>query len=331
MSIFGTRHRLQEANVENNGGGGAEWLKPFGEHAKVFEGIKDPGELATKYTAANTELAALKAKPSTFDFRKELIDEKALGADAEKASKFLGRFTDKGSFIKSVLEAQGALSQRDAHKPLAKDAKPEEVTAWRTANGIPNEVKGYFEKLPDGLVIGKDDQPFMDAWGKSFLENNVPPATAHKLIKQYYDGVAAMQVEEAKVDRADSLKAVTELRAKMGPEYETNMSILNSWIDGMPEDLKANFKDATLGDGTRLFNSAGALEFLMKAARELNPAAHLIPPGGEANMLSIDTELDSIKGLMADKNSKYWKGAESEKLQKRYRDLVTAQQHLKRK
>jgi hypothetical protein len=333
MSLFGMRHRLQEANVDNSGGNNnqqqqqqqqpAEWLKPFGEHAKVFDGIKDPAELATKWTAANTELTTLKAKPSAFDWRKEL------GGEDEKAQKFLGRFNDPGSFMKTALEAHGKLSERDAHKPLAADAKPEEVKAWREANGIPLEPKGYFEKLPDGLVIGKEDQAAFDRYGAIWHQFNLPPAAAHAMAKAYYEDQQNVASEEAKVDRADQQKATQELRTLWGNDYSPNMQILNSFLDGMPADVKDLFKDGTLADGTRFMNNPALVAFFAEAARQINPAAHLIPAGSEG-LKSLDTELNSMKALMADKNSKYWKGPESETMQKRYRELVTALQSLKK-
>ncbi len=307
----------------------AEWLKPFGEHAKVFEGIKDPAELATKWTAANTELTTLKANPPQYDWRKEAAKE----GDTvdEKRAQALARYNDLPSVAKALVEAQNKIRSGELAKPLAADAKPEEVKAWREANGIPLEPKGYFEKLPDGLVIGAEDQPIFDKYAQLWHQHNLPPAAAHAMTKAYYDDLTQMKALEAKVDREDSQKAITALRAKMGPDYDTNMSILNNWVEGMPADLKSVFMDATLGDGTRLFNSPAALEFLMGQARKLNPAAHLLPAGGEGNIKSIDTELATLKGLMGDKNSKYWKGPESAALQKKYRDLTEASQQLKKR
>lgn len=309
----------------------SDWRAGFGaDAATVLKDFKEPGDFLKAYTGATTELTTLKGQQPTFDFRKELVDPAGLGNDAEKASKFLGRFNDKNAFIKSVLEAQSKLGERDVHRPLAKDAKPEEVAAWRQAHGIPNEPKGYFEKLPDGLVIGKEDQPFMDAYAKTFLENNVPPATAHALIQQYYAGEQAMKVEEAKVDRADQVKATEELRTLWGNDYKVNMSILDNFLEGLGPDVNAAFRDATLGDGTRLFNNSKAVQFLADAARKLNPAAHLIPAGGEGNMKSIDTEIAGWEKKMGDKNSDYWKGPQAEANQKRYRELVGARESLKK-
>lgn len=331
--MFTFRPRLQEAAVDNGGGGAggngaaqpAEWLKPFGEHAKVFEGIKDPADLATKWGALNTELTTIKADATkAFDWRKV-----AAGNDAKLAEQ-LGRITDLGALGKSWFDAQGKIRSGELAKPLAKDAKPEEVAAWRQANGIPAEPKGYLEKLPNGLVIGEDDKPFMDAYAKIFHDNNVSPAGAHALIAAYYDGVAKMNTEATRVDEADRQKAIGELRTVWGNDYDSNMSILDNWLDGMGAEAKELFKDATLGNGTRLFNSPKAVEFLAGVARAQNPLAHLIPGNSEGGMKNLESELASIEALMADQRSKYWKGPEAAGLQQRYLKLTEAKLALKK-
>lgn len=296
-----------------------EWLKPFGDGAKAFGAVKEPADLVKAWTDTTSELTTLKAKPATFDFRKEL------GGEDEAAKKFLERFADSKTLMKSVLEAQNKLRSGDFAKPLPKDATPEQVKEWRTANGVPLEPKGYFAQLPDGLVIGKEDQSLFDAYAKVWHDHNLPPASVHAMTKMYYDGLAQTKKEEAAVDKSDSLKTIGELRTKWGGSYDQNMAILDNFLEGMPGDLKARFKDATLPDGTRLFNDSDALEFFANAARAANPAGHLLPAGGEGNIKSLDTEIESIQKLMRTDRKKY---NGDEKLQARYRELLTAKQKL---
>lgn len=319
--MFGMKHRFQEANLDPNkggGGGGGEWLKPFGEHAKVFEGIKDPAELATRWTE-------LKAKPTTFDWRKELAGDDATAQQA------LGRFTDPKLFTKAFLEAQNKIRSGELAKPLAKDAKPEEIAAWRAANGIPADPKDYWKELPNGLAIGKDDQPVFDAYGAIAHKHNAPPALMQEFAQAYYEQQAAVAKAERAVDQQDAVKTTEVLKAKWGNEYDVNMNILDSHLDGLPADLKAMFKDATLGDGTRLFNSPEVMQFLVATARAANPLAHLLPAGGEGNLASLDSELAGLKKMMADKSSEYWKGPKSAANQARYRQLVAIDAQVKRK
>ena len=46
---------------------------------------------------------------------------------------------------------------------------------------------------------------------------------------------------------------------------------------------------------------------------------------------TIEAELTDMRKLMADPNSKYYKGPEAEKLQARYRDLIDADSKMKQK
>jgi hypothetical protein len=300
-------------------GGAAEWLKPFGDKApQDWTSFKEPAELATKWTELNTELTTLKGK----DWRASLA-----GDDAE-ALKALSRYTDPKAFLKTFTEAQTKIRSGELAKPLGKDATPEQKAEWRKANGIPLEAKEYLSNLPDGLVIGKDDQPMFEAFAAIAHEFDAKPDLVHRAAKWYYDGLAKTQQEEAAVDQQDRQNAITELRNIYGNDYEPNMRILNTWLDGLPETDKALLMDATLGNGTRLFNSPRHLEFLIKHAREANPAAHLIPAGGEGSMMNIDSEIAKIEKVMRENRSAYNK---DEKMQARYRDLITARDSLKGK
>lgn len=329
------RFRLQEAVRKEGapggegGGGAAEWLKPFGDKApQDWAGFKEPTELATKWTEMSTELTTLKGKQAP-DWRKQAVTVD--GKEDENLTKTISRYNDLPSVAKALFEAQTKIRTGDIAKPLPKDATPEQKAEWRKANGIPAEAKEYFANLPDGLVIGKEDAPMFEAVSAMLHEHNVPPTLAHGLAKWYYDGLAKTKADEAAVDHQDRQKAISELRNTWGNDYDANMRIMGSMLDGLHETDKALLMDATLGDGTRLFNSTKHVEFLAGLARKLNPAAHLLPPGGEGNMASIDTEITNLEKMMGDPKSEYWKGPKADANQKRYRDLVAARDQLKRR
>lgn len=334
MSIFGFRHRLQEGEGQGGGGGGdgqsvqggaAEWLKPFGEHAKVFEGIKDPAELATKWTGINTELTNLKTNAPKFDWRKEIA-----GDDAE-AAKLLGRFTDPKAFLKSFNEAQTKIRSGEiTFKGLGKDATPEQVTEYRKANGIPLEPKGYFENLPDGLVIGKEDQPIFDRYAKLMHDANASPALMHAFAKQYYADTEADSVALADVNKKDATAATAALKKQWGSDYTANMSAISNMLEGAGKGMKDLFLAGTLANGKSIGNSPELMMLLGELALLKNPLAHVIPSAGEGDMKSLESEIANIKKLMADRQSDYWRGPKSAGLQQRYRDLVSAQGNLRK-
>lgn len=335
MSIFAFRHRLEHAQQQDNGGGGnappptapptapppvaPEWTKPFGEGAKAFSTFKEPADLVKAWGDRETELTTLKGK--TFDFR-SLADP-----TDEKATKFLGRFTDGKAFLKTALEAQDKIHSGELKRIDLARATPEQVKEYRQANGIPLEAGDYWKALPDGLVIGKDDQPAFDQYGKIMHEHNVPPALAQAFAKQYYADQQSIAAAEAQTDRADALKATEALRTEWGNDYGPNRAILDNFLEGLGADIKPLFMDATLGNGTRLFNEPAVIKFLADAARKLNPAAHLIP-SGEGTMLSVQSEIDTIEALMKTDRTAYNK---DEKKQARLRDLYAARQQMAKK
>lgn len=250
------------------------------------------------------------------------------GDDSKKLAR-LERFTDPVKAFDALIEAQNKIRSGDLTKPLPANATEQERAEWRQANGIPEKPEGYFEKLPDGLVIGKDDQPLFTEFAKVMHDQNVPPAAVQQVVKWYYD---LQDKQMAAVDQADkqhSREAVDKLREQWGNDYRANMGQVSSMLDGLGGDLKNQFMDATLPDGRRLFNSPEFVMWMAGVAREINPAGVLIPASGGDQIKSIEAELNTLKTEMANRNSAYWKGPESAKKQERYRQLLDAQQRLK--
>jgi hypothetical protein len=315
-------HRLMEAALNDGGQGGApapttaEWLKPFGEHAKTFESFKEPGELAKAWTDTQAKVKDLEGKA---DWRK------VIGGDDAEAQKALQRFTDPKAFYKSYSEAQAKIRSGELAKPLAKEATAEQIAEWRKANGVPEKVEEYFAKLPNGRVLGKEDQPLFNEVAERLHKQNVPTAVMHDLVDWYYSSQESQAAAERQLDDADRQKAITALRNEWGPDYKANMNILDSWLDGLGPDLKKSFQNAILGDGSRLMNNTSAVKWLVGLARTMNPAVGLIP-GGDGDMKSLETEISTIEKFMRTNRAEYNK---DEKMQERYRSLLSAREKLK--
>jgi hypothetical protein len=325
MSIFAIRHRVQEEDKGGGGGGGnaPDWRAGFGaEAAPILKDFKEPGDFLKAYSGATTELTSLKATPPKFDWRKEV------GGDDPEAKKVLERYTDPKAFYKAHTEAVGKIRSGELAKPLPKDASKEQVAEWRTANGIPAEAAAYFEKLPEGLVIGKDDQPIFEKFAAAALEANYTPTQMHAAIKWYNGHVEAEQAATQAQDRQDAGVATEALKKAWGADYAANKTAVMSFLDGLGTDLKAQFLDATLPDGRRLFNEPAVAQFLAKMAREVNPLGHLIPSAGEGDMRSLDGEIAEIEKLMKTDRKAYNKDTGK---QNRLRQLYDAREKLQKK
>ena len=81
---------------------------------------------------------------------------------------------------------------------------------------------------------------------------------------------------------------------------------------------------ARLADGTPLASNPKVIRALLAAAREINPAATVVPAAGADALKTLDDELAGLEQMMGDRRSEYWKGAKAETLQARYRTLVDA-------
>jgi hypothetical protein len=250
------------------------------------------------------------------------------GDDSKKLAR-LERFTDPVKAFDALIEAQNKIRSGELAKPLPANANEQERAEWRQANGIPEKPEGYFEKLPDGLVIGKDDQPLFTEFAKVMHDQNVPPAAVQSVVKWYYDLQDKQVASVAEADKQHTREAVDKLREQWGNDYRANMGQVSSLLDGLGGDLKNQFMDATLPDGRRLFNSPEFVTWMAGMAREINPASVLIPASGGDQIKSIEAELNTLKSKMANRNSDYWKGPTASKQQERYRQLIEAQQKLK--
>jgi hypothetical protein len=300
------------------------WKTQFGaENVAALESFNTPADFFKTYNDTSTELKTLKDKPSTFDWRKEVA-----GEDAD-VSKLLERYTDPKTFGKAFREAQTKIRSGELAKPLPADANEQERAAWRQANGIPEKPEGYFEKLPDGLVIGKDDAPLFAEIGALGHKHNAPPALMQDLAKWYYGLADKETAAVAETDKVHQRETTDALRSKWGNDYRANIGQVMSLLDSLGGELKQQVMDATLPDGRRLFNSPEIIEWFAAKAREINPAGILVPSGGENSLASIDTEIQGIEKLMPDRRSDYWKGPKAEGMQERYRQLIDARTKLK--
>lgn len=300
-----------------------DWKASFGaESAEALKSFNTPADFFKSYNDASTELKTLKEKSATFDWRKELS-----GEDPD-VMKYIERFTDGKSFGKAAVEAQKRIRSGELARPLPENATDQERAEWRKANGIPEKPEEYFAKLPDGLVIGKDDQPLFDEIGKLMHQHNVPPAAVHAITKWYYDLADRETGAVGEADKKHAQETIQVLRDKWGGDYRANIGQVMSYLDSLGGELKQQLMDATLPDGRRLFNSPDIVEWFATKARELNPAGVIIPASGGDAGKSIVEEMNSLEKMMGNLNSEYWKGSKAESLQARYRQLVEAKQKL---
>jgi hypothetical protein len=285
-------------------------------------GSGDAAAQAAATAAAADAATKAAASATTTDWRKEVA-----GTD-DKLLKRLERYQDPKAAVSALISLQNELSSgkyKRADPPA--NATPEQLNQWRTENGLPAEAKGYLENLPDGLVIGDDDRPIFEDFAASLHKVNADPKVAHATVA-WYNGF--QQKQEAAIAQADASNAAATqaaLKQEWGADYQANVNLRAQILSTAPAEVQEAFKTARDADGTLLGEHPHISRWLVAMQREINPTATIIPAGIDAAK-SLETEIASLKTLMAKPGSEYYKGPKSAAHQARYRELITAQAKL---
>ena len=309
------------------------FLSTFGHDATKLDdagATKLYGDVYPKYTKALEE-AVTKAKPNGETWRQDYVTATKVTVKDVDEKKLLGRlerYQSPNAVVDALLQVQDRISRGEMRSVLPKDAKPEELVKWRAENGIPEKPEGYPITLEPGMVIGEEDKPILAEIQKSAHAMNLHPQQFNGLVNLYYDIIDTQQTKREELDVKARDDTDDHFRKVWGGDYRKNKAMIEAFADMGPPGTKDLLFGARLADGTPLASHPGILQFLSDRSREVIDAATIVPADSAQLAKSVQDEMNSIKGLMADKNSKYWKGPEAEGLQKRFRELAAAQEKI---
>jgi hypothetical protein len=308
----GTGNEGASAGASEPGGGTGGATEHHHSTTTLAEGGAGAGD-----TAGGTTSSTSSAAP---DWRA------AMAGDDARFLERLGRFASPADFARSYRSLETKLSSGEYRRDLPENATDEEKAAWRKELGIPDKADGYDVKLPDGLVLGKDDQPVVDLFKQFAHERNYTPRQLNEALTWYYETQDALASQREDADGAFRQKSEDALRAEYGADYRRNMNVLGSVRDSMPEDLAARLLAGRLADGTKIGNDPAFIRWMVSLGLELNPASTLVPATAANAGASIATELESIARLRVESPEAYWK---DNKLLQRERELIAAQEKMR--
>lgn len=279
---------------------------------------------ATTAAATTTTQTATAQSAVAADWRKEIAGENA------EWGKTLERFASPKAMFESYQALRTKMSSGELKSvtPFPEKGTPEQQTAWRKEQGLPEKPEGYAEhlKFDNGLVVGEEDKPGVDAFLKAAHSANYTPAQAKAAVGWYFQQKEVEAEARATQDKEIATKTIDALRAEWGSEYRTNMNGMHALLDTAPAGVKDKFMNGRLADGTPIMSDPDTLRFLTHLYRQVNPVSTVVPAGDDNQMAkSIDDELSSIKNVMSTDRKKY---NNDEKMQLRYRQLVAAKQKL---
>lgn len=301
------------------------------DEADLTADVADTSAVETTETV--TEGVA--ASPATTDTGKpETLLDGALDAEAEDASeqedwrarvvrlaggdeavaKRVARYSSEANYIKAAEQAHAKLRSGEVKTAPPKDAKPEEVAAWRKENGLPETVDDMLKAAPDpeGFVFGEADKPYLDSYAKAVLEANGTPDEVARGKAIYAKMMEQSQLQRIEADKAFHAEAMDALRDEFGssPAMRAELNSVQNFMDShFSEEAKREILGGRGASGNLLRNNPAFLRDLAAMSRAFNPAGTIIPSGATDSAKSVDARLTELREMMNTNPDKYWSPA----------------------
>lgn len=237
----------------------------------------------------------------------------------EKVAKQFSRYASPEALAEAHISLRRRLDSGEFRTALPKDAKPEEIAAWRKDNGIPEKPDSYDLK---GIEIDDGDKPIVESILGRLHNVNAAPEIAREAVAIYKDIVTHNEEVRANLDEEQRVAALDTLNAEYGNQFRRNVNLIEGTVlSKFPESVRASIRSARLPDGSLLFNSADAVRAFVALALEMNPAG-VVAPGGTGDIgKTMVEEYQAINKLRRENRSEYNK---DDKLQQRERELIEA-------
>jgi hypothetical protein len=254
------------------------------------------------------------------DWRKEFA------GDDEKAIKRFERYASPRDVANALLAAQNKIRSGELTTKLSDNPSDDELAEWRKDNGIPEKADAYEVSIGEGVVIGDEDKPLVDAFLKRAHDSNMTNDQANAALGTYFEMKQQEMEARNDADHQAQLSGEDELRAEWGNEFRRNINVLHGHLDSiMDQETKDAMLNGRLADGTPIGSSPLILKALLNTALQINPSGTIVPAGGGDLGQGINDEIASIEKTMRENRQEYNNNAG---MQERYRQLLSAKEKM---
>lgn len=279
--------------------------------------------LATGDAAVDTTKANI---PVEFpeDWREKLAGEN------KDDLKTLSRYTQPKALWDALKSMRTKLSAGELKAVSAFPAEGDDAAklAWRKENGIPEKAEAYEPKV-DGLVFGDADKPMLDSFKQHAHGKNWSPAQFNEALGWYANEQQQIKARQDAADETFRGEARDALYTEWGPQdFKANLNAVKNLLSSAPTGFADRLLGARLADGKLLGDDPNALKWLSSLAREMNPAATLVPPGTSDAGKSVTAELEAIREMRRSDPNKY---DADKKLQARELELLDVQLKMQKR
>ena len=224
----------------------------------------------------------------------------------EKLQKHAERFTSVDALVQANLESRQKLS--NSIVPPGEGAEEEEVTAYREALGVPNDVDGYDFLLPEGMERTDQMMDSEDHWANLFLDNNVPKATADVLIGEFRGEIEKMMGQKAEMDDAYTKQSEADMRKEWAEDYDKNIIFASRASEALLGDDFEDARHIETSDGRFILDNPILVRMFAKLGRDMGEGAL----GSVATEGEKDTLMEQANTYRDKRKDAYAKGNHAE-------------------
>jgi hypothetical protein len=254
--------------------------------------------------------------------------------------KTLDRFDSPAALAKAYKELTTKLSAGElrAVRPPAADAAPEQVAAWRTAHGLPENAEAYVSglSLGDGMLTGEANRPLLLSFAEAALAGNWNGEQYSQAVRWYFATQDQLLAERQRADGEFKHAAARALTREWGNDYDVNRNTVVQFCDRhFAQDLKIDLLNARLPDGSLLANHPGFNRAILAVARTVDPRGALLPNASGAGISGVESRIAEIEGKYmraphgSDSWKSYWTGDSGSRMQQEYRGLLAAREQAR--
>jgi hypothetical protein len=215
-------HIFRKPEGEGDAGGGGGDAGASGGDAGGAGGDKgaDGSDAGGKPAAA----AGGEGKPAGFDWntwREGLTDE------SKKA--YAKGFKDPDALLDGALNLRREISTRI--KVPGKDAKPEEVAAFRAAIGAKEKAEEYKVATPENYELGEVQTALASSMQQAAAEAGVPAAAFESFTKKYFEFEQQVQAKVAGEVDAFLRESEAQLKKEFGTNFDQKAQAAKRFVD----------------------------------------------------------------------------------------------------
>lgn len=169
--------------------------------------------------------------------------------------------------------------------------------------------------ISNEVTLSNEDNFAIDQFGRLAAGHGLDRGGATKAAREYYTGVLR---EQKRQDENHRKQIRDQFTKEWGANYGANVKRIRSFIDSLPLSVQDVLWEGRTQDGALGLNDPSVLRWLLRLS---HPAGAYQP--GRHGVSGVEQEIADMRKLMQNPQSEYWKGPNAEKIQARYRDLLS--------